>query len=205
MIALAAGAADGGVVGLARRLADHGQVVLLAPGPPPSGIPDGVGVVSTDLRTSAGAEEALRHAESGWGPVTCLVTAPSPAPGAPVASIEDALWGSTLEANLSVAVNAARAAARGMSRRRSGRIAVVTWRLDRAARLAHLAAAAGALSQFARALAPELGPSGITVNAVAVPPADLPAAGDAVALLLSSDAGYLTAEVLVPGALGARP
>jgi NAD(P)-dependent dehydrogenase (short-subunit alcohol dehydrogenase family) len=107
-------------------------------------------------------------------------------------------WQSALDRNLGTAAAASRAFAPGLAKRPPASIVIVTWRHARGSGLVHLATAAGAVRLFALALAADLGDRGITVNAVTVAEDDLAAAGSAIDLLSSPDAGYLTAEVLEP-------
>jgi NAD(P)-dependent dehydrogenase (short-subunit alcohol dehydrogenase family) len=205
VIALTAAAPDAETAALGRALRGLDEVVLLAPEPPP-GPDDGVRYVAADLATPDGAEMALAAAEdAARGRVTCVVAAPATAPSATVRAMPDELWRSTISANETVTMHAARAAARLLSGRGGGRIVLLGWRIDRAAGWAHLAAASGAARQLARSLASEVGPSGVTVNAALVPPGRLADAAGAVGLVTSPDAGYLTAEVLTPGPAGTPP
>lgn len=198
MIALAVSAPDADTVALGRALRDLDQVALLAPEPPP-GLDEGIAFVQADPFTAAGAERALAAVERAHGPVRCLVTVPVGGPEAGVAALPDDVWDSALAMNQTAAMYAARASARLMSGRGVGRIALVGWRIGQPAGWAHLAATSGAISQLARSLASEVGPHGVTVNAILVPPGELGDAAGAVRLLMSSDAGYLTGEVLTPG------
>jgi 3-oxoacyl-[acyl-carrier protein] reductase len=152
-----------------------------------------------ELTTAEGAETAMAAAEQAYGPTSCLVSAPAQAVEAAIDTMPDDLWRSTLATNQTAAMHAARSAARLMCPRGTGRIALVGWRIDRPAGWIHLAATSGAIYQLARSLASEVGPRGVTVNAILVPPGDLADAAGAVRLLVSSDAGYLTGEVLTPG------
>jgi len=198
VIVLSAAVPDALTVALGRELRDLGEVALLAPEPPPR-LDERVAFVQADLSTAAGAEKALAAVEEVHGPVRCLVTVPAPGPEVAVAVLSDDVWDSAQAMNQTAAMYAARAAARLMCGRRTGQIALVGWRIDRPAGWAHLAATSGAISQLARSLASEVGPYGVTVNAILVPLGELADAAGAVRLLVSSDAGYLTGEVLTPG------
>jgi NAD(P)-dependent dehydrogenase (short-subunit alcohol dehydrogenase family) len=198
VIALVAAAPDDGTVALVRELRDLDQIALLAPQPPP-GLDERTAFVQADPSTAAGAETALAAVEQAHGPVSCLLTVPAEAPEVTVDHLSDDVWGSTLAMNQTTAMHAARAAGRLMCGRGAGRIVLVGWRIDRPAGWAHLAATSGAISQLARSLAAEVGPRGVTVNAILVPLGELADAAGAVRLLVSADAGYLTGEVLTPG------
>jgi 3-oxoacyl-[acyl-carrier protein] reductase len=198
MIALATAAADSGAADLAARLRELGPVVLLAA--EHAGLPDGVAFVKADLGAAEEARAAWASAEAAHGPVGVLVSLPAPVPSmrAPVVMVDDGGWAGAVRDHLLVAAGVARAAARSMSARGHGRIAMVTWRLDAAAGLVPVAAACGAVRQLARALAAEVGERGVTVNAIQVVPGRLADAATAVRLLCSPDSGYLTAEALCP-------
>jgi 3-oxoacyl-[acyl-carrier protein] reductase len=198
VIAVAVSASDVDAAALGRGLRGLDQVALLAPEPPP-GLDEGIAFVQVDLSSAAGAEDALAAVERVHGPVRCLVTVPARGPEVGVVAMSDVVWDSALAVNQTAAMHAARAAARLMSGRGAGRIALVGWRIDRPAGSAHLAATSGAIYQLARSLASEVGPYGVTVNAILVPPGEVADAVGAVRLLISSDAGYLTGEVLTPG------
>jgi NAD(P)-dependent dehydrogenase (short-subunit alcohol dehydrogenase family) len=198
VIALAAATPDASMAALGRELRDLDRIALLAPEPPPS-LDDRTAFVRADPSTAAGAETALAAVEQAHGPVSCLVMVPAEAPEATVEDLSDAVWGSTLAKNQTAAMHAARAAGGLMRGRGAGRIVLVGWRIDRPAGWAHLAATSGAIYQLARSLASEVGPYGVTVNAILVPPGALADAAGAVRLLASSDAGYMTGEVLTPG------
>src|SRR5712692_8796119 len=196
VIALAATAAEGPAE-LARELGELGPVLVLGPERPP-GRAGGTVFVATDLSSAVGASDAWRAAEEGHGPVDALITLPSPLPGCstPTPEVDDELWNRTIRDTLTVAMHAARAALPSMLDRGHGRIVMATWRLDHAAGMAPAAAVGGAVRQFARALAPEVGDRGVTVNAVSVAPGRLADIAPLVRLLCSSDGGYLTAEAL---------
>lgn len=198
VIALAAASADGAAAELVRRLGEPTAAVLLAR--EHAGLPDGVGFVRAELALAEEADAAWRSAEDAHGPVDVLVTLPSAMPPArtPVVELGDSLWAGTIAGNLLVAANAARAAARAMTGRGHGRIAMVTWRLDDATGRVALAAACGAVRNLARTLAAEVGERGVTVNAVSVVPGRTADAAAAIRLLCSPYGGYLTSEALWP-------
>lgn len=175
---------------VARGLAASGAPVVLTPDGPPPGLP---GLV-VDLAVPEAVADALAHAASSWGPVGAIVVLPAP-PGSarPVQEIDPDLWAATLEANLTPAMHVCRAATRSLEG--SGAIVLVTRRAG--AGHAHVAAVGGAVELLARALAVELGPAGIRVNAVVA--SEVRSVLPTLRLLLSPDAGYLTGEVLTPG------
>lgn len=177
---------------VARGLAALGSPVVLTPAGPPSGL---TGLV-VDLAAPKAVGAALDHAAPTWGPVGAAVALPAPGEARPVHEVDDELWTTTLDANLTAAMHLCRAAGPMLADTGGGAIALVTWRAG--AGRSHLAAAAGAVELLARALAAELGPAGVRVNAVAVRPGEIRRALPTLRLLLSPDAGYLTGEVLTP-------
>jgi NAD(P)-dependent dehydrogenase (short-subunit alcohol dehydrogenase family) len=197
VIVLTAAAPDAGTAALGHTLRALDDVVLVAPERPP-GLDEGVAFIASDLTTATGAEVALAAAEATHASATCVVTVPAPARAATVDAITDGMWDSTLAANQTAAMHSVRAAARLLSGRGAGRIALIGWRFDRAAGWGHVSATSGAIRQIARSLASEVGPRSVTVNAIMVPLGRLVDAAGAIRLLLSEDAGYLTGEILTP-------
>jgi NAD(P)-dependent dehydrogenase (short-subunit alcohol dehydrogenase family) len=147
---------------------------------------------------AGGWDRAAAEVERTWGIPRALVIAPAPVARTGLADLAGPDWSSALDRNLGTAAAACRAFAPGLAKRPLASIVLVTWRDAPGPGSVHLAAVAGAVRLFALALAADLGASGITVNAVTVAEDDLSAAGPAVDLLSSPDAGYLTAEVLTP-------
>ncbi len=92
-----------------------------------------------------------------------------PPEGVPVEAISDDQWARTLRVNLDGSFQCVRAAVPAMKARRYGRIITLSSTAGQRgeARHADYAASKGALISFTKALATELGPDGILVNAVA--------------------------------------
>ena len=200
MIVLVAGAASEEVSQLAVELGGPEQLVLLTPHSV-SGVGAGIPVVAADLLSESETAAGWRQLEESHGPARALVVVPAPAETSapmPFVSVSDAQWSATME-QLTIAMHAARAAARSMMSRGEGRIVLVVWRLDEPAGLVPLTTVSGAVRQFARALATEVGESGVTVNAVSVAPGRLADVAPITRFLCSADSGYLTAEVIAPG------
>lgn len=199
MIALTAAAPDVGTAALGRALRGLDEVALVAPERPPD-LDEAIAFVVADL-SSPGETEAALASVGRMGSLTCLVAAPALAGPATIAGTSDEAWMSAVAANHTATMHAARAAAKWFADRREGRIALIGWRIDHAGTGSiPLAAMSGATGQLARSLAADVGPSNITVNAILVPPTRLVDAAGAIRLLLLPDAGYLTGEVLTPGA-----
>ncbi len=139
---------------LAGELAAHGGVVC---------------AIRADLSTAAGAEALWDEAVRQLGHIDVLVN------GAGVSwvgfydEMTAAEWDKTLAVNLSAAAHLSRFAAKHMLRRRSGAIVNVSsvWGVSGASlEVAYSAAKAGMIG-LTKALALELAPNGVTVNAVA--------------------------------------
>lgn len=193
LIGAPAGAA---VTDLVPLLADLGRFVVIGPGAGAGSVPS----FDADLGSWSATSEAVASAEARWGPVEALITLPAPAPASPIEDVDDVLWEATLADHLTAPMHLARAACPAMAERGRGCIVPVTWSIEDGRKFVHLAATSEAAMLFAKALAAEVGPGGIRVNAVAVPPGEVAAAAPAIRLLLSGSAGYLTGEVLRPAA-----
>ncbi len=186
---------------LAGPLSELGDLVTIGGNPPDA---PNVPHIRADLASWTSTAGAVAAAESRGRSLGALVTLPPAGHPALIHEIDDDLWRSTLENTLTSSMHLARASAPRMAANGSGSIVLVTWRVEPGPARSHLAAVAQAVMLLGRALAAEVGPSGIRVNAVAVPPEDPRAAIPAIELLVSSDAGYLTGEVLYPRGEGTR-
>ncbi len=199
---------------VARGIGSGGQAVLVGPGPEAVDLEAGdlpagdLPAVEADLGAPESTAEAIRRVVDSWGPLgAAVVVAPAAVPRA-FSEVDPVLWEGTLNGILTSAMHVCRAAAPELARAGGGAIALVTRDVHSGAGTAHAAAATGAAHLMARALAVELGPSGVRVNAVAAPPDDLEAAMPALRLVLSPEAAYVTGEVIgavANGARGARP
>jgi 3-oxoacyl-[acyl-carrier protein] reductase len=103
------------------------------------------------------------------GPVAVLVTATSAYRSERFAEIEDASWSSVVDDILGATYRTCRAVVPGMQEAGWGRIVNIAARsgLAGVARSAHTAAAKAGIIGLTAALAKELGPAGILVNAIA--------------------------------------
>ncbi len=122
-----------------------------------------------DLRERATAERVVKEVEARWGGVDALVNNAGVSEAVPFVLLDDDEFDEVLEINLLAAFRLCRAAARGMVRRRFGRIVSIS-SITGSRSIpgpVHYAASKGALEGFTRSLAHELGPYGVLSNAVA--------------------------------------
>ncbi|MBL1086541.1 SDR family oxidoreductase [Streptomyces actinomycinicus] len=131
--------------------------------------PDGLLSVPCDVTDTASVAAAFARAAEAHGPVEVLVANAGTADDGLLIGMKDEVFQRVLDTNLTGAFRTARQAARGMVRRRGGRIVFV------ASVAAHrgypgqsnYAASKAGLVGLARVLARELGPYGITANVIA--------------------------------------
>jgi 3-oxoacyl-[acyl-carrier protein] reductase len=127
-------------------------------------------VVEVDVSNEASVERMVESTLTRLGHLDVVVANAAIARDVPFGELDDAHWDSLLQVNLYGVVRTFRAAVPHLRERGWGRLlatssiagAVQGW-----ARHAHYAAAKAALMGLIRTLAVELGPSGITANAVA--------------------------------------
>ena len=177
-------------------------------------------VATGDLADAAAADALVAAAE----PVDILVNNAGITRDALALRLKDSDWQAVLDTNLTAAFRLARAALKGMVKRRHGRIVSVTSIVGATGNpgQANYAAAKAGLVGMSKALAQEVAGRGVTVNCVApgfidtamtqslderqraallarIPAARLGAGADvaaAVVYLASAEAGYVTGQTL---------
>jgi 3-oxoacyl-[acyl-carrier protein] reductase len=168
--------ASGGIGGaIARALHDQGAVVALA-GTRAAALADLAGELgerahplTADLADPEAADRLLRDAEAALGHVDILVNNAGITRDTLVLRMKDEDWQAVLDVNLTAAFRLARAALRGMVRRRHGRIICITSVVGITGNpgQANYAAAKAAMVGMAKSLAAEVATRGITVNCIA--------------------------------------
>jgi 3-oxoacyl-[acyl-carrier protein] reductase len=167
--------ASGGIGGaIARALYDQGAQVALA-GTRTAALADLAGELGTraypltaDLADPEAADRLVRDAEAALGHVDILVNNAGITRDALALRMKDEDWQAVLEVNLTAAFRLARAALRGMVRRRHGRIICITSVVGITGNpgQANYAAAKAAMVGMAKSLAAEVATRGITVNCI---------------------------------------
>jgi len=130
---------------------------------------EGAHVCLADLRDPAAADALLAAAEAACGPIDILVNNAGLTRDTLALRMKDADWQTVLDVDLTAPFRLARAALRGMVRRRGGRIIGIGSIVGHTGNpgQANYAAAKAGLAGMTKALAQEVGSRGITVNLVA--------------------------------------
>jgi 3-oxoacyl-[acyl-carrier protein] reductase len=178
-VALVTGASKGIGAACAVALAERGFDVGL------TYADDRAGAEATAERVAAAGRRALVHraeardpeaapamvaaAEEALGPLDALVANAGITRDGPAVRMTGAAWRDPIDVNLTGTMAAARAALRGMLRRRSGSIVAVSSvvGVQGNAGQANYAASKAGIIGLVRALAREAGPRGVRINAVA--------------------------------------
>jgi 3-oxoacyl-[acyl-carrier protein] reductase len=135
--------------------------------------------IRCDVSRKAEVEEMVRRTVSGLGRLDILINNAGIARFKPFFELSEEEWDETLAINLKGQFLCAQAAAREMVKRGWGRIVNVSSIASGqtgigVASLAHYTASKGGVAALTEALAVELGPQGISVNAIAPGPIDTP-------------------------------
>ncbi|MFT3797376.1 SDR family NAD(P)-dependent oxidoreductase [Microbacterium sp.] len=167
--AIVSGGARGIGAAIVERLRADGYRVasldLEVPPQPREGVLDLV----CDISDAAQVAAAVERAASGPGPIGALVHCAAYQRIAAFETLDRDVWDRTFGVNVTGGANLVRAVLPGMREAGAGRIVMITSSSQFAPppMMAHYIASKGALTGLVRALATELGPLGITINAVA--------------------------------------
>ena len=125
--------------------------------------------VPADLADPAAGDELVRRTEAAFGRLDILVNNAGLTRDGLAMRMKDEDWSAVIEVNLTAAFRLARAAMRGMMKRRDGRIISISSVVGAAGNpgQANYAASKAGLVGMTKALAQELASRGITVNCVA--------------------------------------
>ena len=174
-VALVTGASGGIGAAIARALHVQGAVVVLSGTRVDvleslaTGLGDRAHVCPADLSDPAAPDALVAAAEAAAGPLHVLVNNAGLTRDMLALRMKDEDWASVLDVDLGAPFRLARAALRGMLRRRAGRIIQISSVVGHTGNpgQANYAAAKAGLAGMSKALAQEVGSRGITVNLVA--------------------------------------
>jgi 3-oxoacyl-[acyl-carrier protein] reductase len=173
--ALVTGASGGIGAGIARALHAQGAKVALsgtrrdALEALATELGEGAAVCPADLREAGSAEALIAAAEAACGPLAILVNNAGLTKDGLAIRMKDEDWATVLDVDLAAPFRLARAALRGMLKRRAGRIIGIGSVVGATGNpgQANYAAAKAGLVGMSKALAQEVGSRGITVNVIA--------------------------------------
>lgn len=173
--ALVTGASGGIGAGIARALHAQGAKVALsgtrreALEALAAELGEGAAVCPADLREAGSAEALIAAAEAACGPLAILVNNAGLTKDGLALRMKDEDWATVLDVDLAAPFRLARAALRGMLKRRAGRIIGIGSVVGATGNpgQANYAAAKAGLVGMSKALAQEVGSRGVTVNVIA--------------------------------------
>ena len=173
--ALVTGASGGIGAGIARAMHAQGAKVALsgtrrdALEALAAELGEGAAVCPADLREAGSAEALIAAAEAACGPLAILVNNAGLTKDGLAIRMKDEDWATVLDVDLAAPFRLARAALRGMLKRRAGRIIGIGSVVGATGNpgQANYAAAKAGLVGMSKALAQEVGSRGITVNVIA--------------------------------------
>lgn len=170
--ALVTGGSRGIGAAIVRQLLDAGADVLATARSTAYTPPDGAAFVTADIRTDAGTRSLVQAAQETLGGVDVLIHNAGGAQAnadASALSISDEDWVDALDLNLLASVRLDRLLVPAMRDQGSGAIVHISTGalLPPVPAFAHYQAAKAGLETYSRALAAELAPSGVRVNALA--------------------------------------
>ena len=173
--ALVTGASGGIGAQIARALHGQGAIVALsgtrrdALDALAAELGERASVCPADLRDPAAAEALIAAAEAACGPLAVLVNNAGLTKDGLAMRMKDEDWAVVLDVDLAAPFRLARAALRGMIKRRAGRIIGIGSVVGATGNpgQANYAAAKAGLVGMSKALAQEVGSRGITVNVIA--------------------------------------
>lgn len=124
--------------------------------------------VEADVSDRAGLERAIARVHDQLGPITVLVNNAGVEEFKPFAEIDESAWDRVMDVNLKGIYHATQLVLPDMIEAGWGRIINLTALGSQigAVNMAHYTASKGGVTSLTRSLAVELGPKGITVNAV---------------------------------------
>jgi 3-oxoacyl-[acyl-carrier protein] reductase len=173
--ALVTGASGGIGAAIARALHAQGATVTLAGtrrerlDELAASLGERVHVATADLALPPSGDELVKAAEAAMGQIDILINNAGLTRDGLAVRMRDEDWQSVLDVNLTAGFRLARAALRGMMRRRQGRIIGITSVVGVTgnAGQANYAAAKAGMIGMTKALAAEIASRGVTVNCVA--------------------------------------
>ena len=125
--------------------------------------------IRADVSDRQQVNNMVAQAVDRFGKIDVLVNNAGIADMNLITDIEEAVWDRLFDVNVKGVFNCTQAVVKGMISEKAGRIINISsiWGIVGASMECHYSATKGAVIAFSKALAKELGPSGITVNTVA--------------------------------------